>query len=128
MSSQNFRKKTRVILTNMDFKFIQSSEDTYRIHSSKLLNTPDVCKVCGGGHSYDIQTKRVEPPVGHHVKYFPPVIAFVHYCCHKKIHVQDNPITEFIEYEEGDSQRYYDLKREFLESRNFLPGGHLHEV
>ncbi|MCH7560813.1 MAG: hypothetical protein IIC67_05505 [Thaumarchaeota archaeon] len=118
MSSQAFRKITRVVLTNMDLKFIQSSNDTYRNHSSKHLNIPDVCKVCGGGRSFDIQTKRIEPLVGHHVKYFPPVIAFVHYCCHKKIHDKDNPISKLIEYGEGDSDRYYDLKRKYLNSHN----------
>lgn len=118
MSSQAFRKKTRLVLTNMDLKLIQSSENTYRIHSSRHLNTPDVCKVCGGGRSYDIETKRIEPLVGHHVKYFPPVIAFVHYCCHKKIHNKNNPILKFIKYAEGDSQRYYNLKNKSLKSND----------
>jgi len=114
--SQSFKKKTRITLTNMDLKFIRSSQDTYRKHSSKHLNFPDVCIICGGSRAYDIQTKRIEPLVGHHVKYFPPVIAFVHYCCHKRIHDEDKPLTAFIQYEEGDSQKFYDLKNKNIES------------
>ena len=117
MSSQSFRKKTRVVLTNMDLKFLQSSENTYRHHTSKHLNSPDCCKVCGGERSFDIQTKRREPLVGHHVTYFPPVVAFVHYSCHKKIHDVKNPLTEFIQYKTGDSEKYYDLKKNNLSSK-----------
>lgn len=117
MSSQTFRKKIRVVFKNMDLKLIQASQDNYLIHTSKHLNSPDFCKVCGGGHSYDIQTRRIEPLVGHHVKYFPPVIAFVHYCCHKKIHDMKNPITKLIEYAEGDSKMYYNFKNKSLNSK-----------
>ena len=117
MSSQSFRKKTKVVLTNMDLKFLQSTESTYRNHSSTHLNTPDCCKLCGGERSFDIQTQRREPLVGHHVKYFPPVIAFVHYSCHKKIHDVKNPLTEFIQYQKGDSEKYYNLKKNNKQSQ-----------
>lgn len=117
MSHQSFRKKTRKVLTNMDLKFIQASEKTYRLHSSTHLNTPDVCKVCNGGRTFDIETHRTVPLVGHHVKYFPPVVAFVHYDCHKKIHDKNNPISKLIQYVEGDSKKYYDLKKELLYSK-----------
>jgi hypothetical protein len=116
MSHQSFRKKTRKVLTNMDLKFIQASENTYRTHTSTHLNTPDVCKVCGGGRAYDIETQRTIPLVGHHVKYFPPVITFVHYDCHKKIHDKNNPIKKFIQYTEGDANKYYELKTKALKS------------
>jgi len=74
------------------------------------------CLVCSSGRSYDIDTKRIEPLVGHHVRYFPPVITFVHYCCHKKIHDKNNPISTLIQYDTGDAKRYYDLKNESLNS------------
>ena len=111
MSSQSFRKKVRITLTNMDLKFIQSSQDTYRKDSSKHLNSPDKCIVCGGRRSYDIETERIVPLVGHHVKYFPPVLAFVHYCCHKRIHDDKKPLTELIQYEEGDSKKFYTIQK-----------------
>ena len=116
MSSQSFRKKTRIVLTNMDLKLLQAADDTYRPHTSKHLNNPNHCKVCNGGRTFDTSTKRIEPLVGHHVKYFPPVIVFVHYSCHKKIHDMDNPMNEFIQYEKGDSEKYYDLKKKNIES------------
>ena len=43
--------------------------------------------------------------IKHHVSYFPEVIAFVHYDCHKKIH--DKPLKQFIQYLPGDSRKFY---------------------
>ncbi len=118
MSSQSFRKKTRVVLTNMDLKFIQDEDDTFRPHTSKHLNNPTYCKVCNGGRTFDIKTKRRERLIGHHVKYSPPVIAFVHFSCHKKIH--DNPLSEYVQYDEKDSKKYYDSKNEFETNKSKL--------
>ena len=116
MSSQSFRKKTRVVLTNMDLKLFQYYNNTHGHNSNKYLNSSDCCIVCGGGCSFDIQEKMIEPLVGHHVKYFPPIIAFVHYSCHKKIHDMDNPMSVFIQYEKGDSKKYYDSMKKNIES------------
>ena len=121
MSSQAFRKKVKVKLTNMDLKFIVANEDNSRTHTSRHLNNPDgSCIVCGGKRAFDINTKRQEPFVGHHVSYFPPVIAFVHYDCHKKIHDEENPISVLINYSEGDAKKYYDLKNQHFESSKFV--------
>ena len=48
--------------------------------------------------------------IRHHVSYFPEKIAFVHYTCHKKIH--DTPLDVFRQYADGDSRKFYDMKRE----------------
>jgi len=117
LSRQAFRKKTRVKLDNMALKYLVASEDNLRPHTSKHLNKPDgTCKVCEGKRAFDISTHRVEPFVGHHTSYFPAVIAFVHYNCHKKIHDKENPISELINYNENDSKKYYDLRNQHFES------------
>ena len=51
------------------------------------------------------------PLIKHHVTYFPEKIAFVHYDCHKKIH-GDPPMTLWIQYNDGDARKYYDLQKE----------------
>ena len=76
------------------------------------LNSRDRCIVCGFERAFDRETKMIEPLVGHHVKYFPPVIAWVHYRCHKKIHDTDNPLVPFIQYSDGDSRKYYEAKNQ----------------
>ena len=101
----------------MDLKFLVASEDNLRSHTSRHLNNPDgECKVCSGKRVFDVSTRRQIPFVGHHVSYFPPVIAFVHYECHKKIHDRKNPISELIDYDEGDAKKYYESKRQHFES------------
>ena len=43
----------------------------------------------------DEDTHLIQPLIKHHVQYFPQVIAYVHYECHKKIHDTKNPIISF---------------------------------
>jgi hypothetical protein len=38
-------------------------------------------------------------------------IAYVHDKCHKLIHDPKNPLPWFIQYSEGDSRKFYDLKK-----------------
>ena len=118
MSRRPFRNNVKTVLTNQDLKCLQLSENKPKSHFSKHLNSPTgSCKVCGGERSFDINTKRQEPFVGHHVSYYPPIIAFVHYDCHEKIHDLENPISKLIQYSEGDSRKYYDLKEESINSK-----------
>ena len=90
-------------------------DEKYEVKSfgsrTMFLNNRDRCMVCGRQRTFDIQTHMIEPLVGHHVKYFPPQVAWVHYFCHRKIHDTENPITLFIQYEEGDARRYYSQKK-----------------
>ena len=79
-----------------------------------FLNSRDRCMVCGGERTSDIRTYMIDPLVGHHVKYFPPEVAWVHYACHKKIHDTEKPMTIFIQYEEGDARRYYGQKKKLI--------------
>jgi len=73
-------------------------------HQVGKMNSPDMCMVC---------FKKPEDEyilIAHHVSYFPEVIAFVHYECHKKIH--DTPLAQFIQYSDGDSRKFYDMRKE----------------
>ena len=77
-----------------------------------FLNSRDRCIVCGSERAFDIETRMIEPLVGHHVKYFPPVVAWVHYRCHATIHDTDNPLTQLIQYSDGDARKYYEAKKQ----------------
>jgi hypothetical protein len=48
--------------------------------------------------------------IKHHVSYFPELIAFVHYDCHKKIHMEHTTISHLIQYKDGDSRKFYEKK------------------
>ena len=87
---------------------LQLEDEEQPLGATRFLNRHDKCIVCGFGRAFDTQTRMIEPLVGHHVQYFPAVIAWVHYHCHRKIH--NNPINSFIQYEDGDSRKYYEKK------------------
>ena len=87
---------------------LQLEDKEQPLGATRFLNSRDKCIVCGFERAFDTQTRMIEPLVGHHVQYFPAVIAWVHYHCHRKIH--NNPITSLIQYEDGDSRRYYEKK------------------
>ena len=87
---------------------LQLEDEEQHLGATRFLNSRDRCIVCGFGRAFDTQTRMIEPLVGHHVKYFPAVVAWVHYHCHRKIH--DNPTTPLIQYEYGDSKKYYEKK------------------
>ena len=89
---------------------LQLEDEEQPLGAARFLNSCDRCIICGFGRAFDIQTRMIEPLVGHHVKYFPAVVAWVHYHCHRKIHDTDNPITVFIQYEENDARKYYEKK------------------
>ncbi len=71
----------------------------------KSLNSRDFCIVCGNGREVDEESGMPLELIKHHVSYFPELIAYVHYECHKKIH--DAPLNIFIQYSPGDSRQYY---------------------
>ena len=117
MSHQSFRKKTRTVLTNMDFKFIQSENKINKIknydnknNNVTYLNSPNNCKACGHDCSFDIETKRVISLEKHHVTYFPQRVAFVHTECHFAIHHRGLK-PNLIEYEEGDGREFHIEKK-----------------
>ena len=87
---------------------LQLEDEEKHLGATRSLNSRDRCIVCSFGRAFDTQTRMIEPLVGHHVQYFPAVIAWVHYHCHRKIH--SNPITSLIQYEDDDSRRYYEKK------------------
>ncbi len=106
MSSQTFRKKTRVVFKNMDLKFIQASIKKNNIYGEKYLNSPNNCEACGHDCAFDISTRMEEPLSQHHISYFPERIVFVHISCHFTIHHRGLR-PDLIEYEEGDSRKFY---------------------
>lgn len=67
----------------------------------EYMNKNDTCIVCFG---CVLDGKLIR----HHVCYFPEKIAYVHYECHRKIH--DTPLTTFIQYNDGDSRKFYAMK------------------
>ncbi len=69
------------------------------------MNNRDTCIVCFKEREKDFEL------IGHHVSYYPEIIAFVHYQCHAKIHDPDKPIAHLIQYEEGDSRKFYEEKK-----------------
>ena len=87
----------------------EAEEKHNKLISQKIcfLNNTQKCLVCGSEATVDQDTHLVQPLIKHHVSYFPQTIAYVHYKCHKKIHDIDNPITNLIQYEEGDSVQFY---------------------
>ena len=89
---------------------LQLEDEERPLGAARFLNSCDRCIICGFGRAFDIQTRMIEPLVGHHMKYFPAVVTWVHYHCHRKIHDTDNPITVFIQYEENDDRKYYEKK------------------
>ena len=100
-------ERIQKILHEDEERFARSSAD-----KNTYLNSRDRCIVCGSERAFDIETRMIEPLVGHHVKYFPPVVAWVHYRCHAKIHDTDNPLTQFIQYSDGDARKYYEAKKQ----------------
>jgi hypothetical protein len=74
-------------------------------------NSCDFCAVCFQSPSIDCDTNIVQPFIKHHITYFPQKIAYVHDQCHKLIHDSENPLTWFIQYDEGDSRKFYDLEK-----------------
>ena len=91
---------------------IQTQQNEMISHKTAFLNGCNKCLVCNGGATLDEDTHLIQPLIKHHVKYFPQVIAYVHYACHKKIHDTENPITSLIQYGEGDSVKFYALKKQ----------------
>ena len=67
---------------------------------AEFMNRSDTCIVCFG---WKLDGKLIR----HHVCYFPEKIAYVHFECHRKIH--DTPLPIFIQYNDGDSRKFYDM-------------------
>ncbi len=74
----------------------------------RYLNTPDMCIVCFMKPQDGYGNKLIK----HHVSYDPEIIAYVHYHCHQKIHDTDKPINFLIQYEDGESRKFYAAKKE----------------
>ncbi len=91
---------------------IQAQQNEMISHKTNFLNGCNKCLVCNGEATLDEDTHLIQPLIKHHVKYFPQVIAYVHYECHKKIHDTENPITSLIQYGEGDSVKFYARKKQ----------------
>ncbi len=122
MSSQAFRKKTRVVYKNMDLKFIQASIKKNEICGEKYLNSPSTCKACGGKRAFDIAYRMEIQLEEHHISYFPERIVFVHRDCHVgKFSIHHGGLRpDLIKYDEGDSRKFYDQKKEKMMLQKYL--------
>ena len=75
---------------------------------TRYLNKSNMCMVCFMPPTAGFGNQLIK----HHVSYEPEVIAFVHYECHRKIHDIEKPINYLIQYNKGDSRKFYDQKKE----------------
>ncbi len=69
----------------------------------KKLNKSTHCLVCFGLPEPEFKL------VKHHVSYFPEIVCFVHYKCHKLIH--DGKRPDLIQFKTGDSRKFYEMKK-----------------
>jgi hypothetical protein len=72
----------------------------------KVVSSYEKCLVCKKEHYIDDEGKMVKFQI-HHLQYHPQIVSFVHSDCHLKIHDPENPIQEYIMYQEGDSKKFY---------------------
>mgnify|MGYP005637929761 FL=1 len=77
----------------------------------EFLNSCELCAVCLQSPDVDNDTQIVEPLIKHHITYFPQKIAYVHNKCHKQIHSTENTLSHFIQYENGDSNKFYQIQQ-----------------
>jgi len=104
--NENLKKRIASILeqTKIGETEIQKTHTIQHKYRKKYLNDRDSCYVCK------------QPPedefilIKHHVSYFPEIIAFVHFKCHQQIHDPENPIKEFIKFNDGDSRKFYEIQ------------------
>lgn len=71
------------------------------------MNNRNMCLVCFKPPLIDDGNLLIK----HHVSYFPELVAFVHYECHKAIHDPDTKLSHLIQYKEGDSRKFYAINR-----------------
>jgi len=80
-------------------------------HSIESHNSCELCAVCFGAPTIDEKTHERINLTKHHISYFPQKIAFVHSKCHDKIHDPKNPITYLIDFQQGDSRKFYENQK-----------------
>jgi hypothetical protein len=76
----------------------------------EFLNSCELCAVCLQSPNVDNDTQIVEPLIKHHIRYFPQKIAYVHNRCHQQIHSNENTLSHFIQYDDGDSNKFYKIQ------------------
>ena len=76
-------------------------------HGIEFHNSCELCAVCFEAPTIDEKTHERINLTKHHIRYFPQKIAFVHSKCHDKIHDPENPITYLIDFQKGDSRKFY---------------------
>lgn len=70
----------------------------------RYMNSRDMCICC------------FRPPAAggdlaiHHISYFPEVCCYVHDGCHEDIHGTPSKHPYLIQYEEGDSVKFYEMR------------------
>ena len=47
----------------------------------------------------------------HHIKYFPEICCYVHWKCHNDIHDTPSKYPHLIQYEKGDSRKFYEKNK-----------------
>ena len=112
MSLISFKDNTgSEIFNNVLNESLHENHERLTNQNISFLNNCEKCIVCGNGMEKNEETQILQPLLKHHVSYFPQVIAYVHCKCHQKIHDPENPITSLIQYEKGDSLKFYNQKK-----------------
>lgn len=75
---------------------------------SKYVNSRERCIVCYGNMQ---EGNKDNPIIKHHIRYYPELVAYVHYKCHGKIHDPDKPIEALIQYTRQESMKFYREKK-----------------
>jgi len=107
---QTYTKKTDIKPTKIESTKIKQNP----YDKPMYLNSYDSCYICGQEPEDDFALQK------HHVSYFPEIIVFVHYQCHQKIHDPDNPMTQYIQYDEGDARKFYEKKNKIMNNSNTI--------
>lgn len=75
------------------------------------MNSREMCICCFG------PLRDGDDLAVHHISYFPEVCCYVHAKCHEDIHRTPSEHPYLIQYEEGDSMKFYEARLAGSDSR-----------
>lgn len=81
------------------------------------MNSKEMCICCFGA------LRDGDELAVHHISYFPEVCCYVHAKCHEDIHKTPSVHPYLIQYEEGDSMKFYEARIAGSDSRGWRGRG-----
>ena len=104
MDSSNRRGQMGIRIFNMnEIEHVNQKDGNCVVCSKSLIETVQ---------RFGTVESELRVGIKHHISYFPEKVAWVHKKCHEKIHDPKNLVTHLIQYEEGDSVKFYKIQRE----------------